>query len=157
MGISTQPAEPPRTVSLLPSGEKARTGWPRAMRGKLLKSRPQWLRTNATEAEQKIWYFLRNRQFEKFKFRRQHPIGVYIVDFVCLEQKLIVELDGGQHVEQAQYDARRTNALIEKGFLILRYWNNDVLNNTNAVLETILAEMNACPSPSPSPRSGERG
>ena len=153
------------------------------MRGKPLKSRPQQLRTNATEAERRIWYFFRNRQFEKFKFRRQHPIGVYIVDFVCLEQKLIVELDGGQHVEQAQYDARRTNALIEKGFRVLRYWNNDVLNNTNAVLETILAELNACPSlavrapagkpepfderdarvakssshPSPSPRSGERG
>ena len=127
------------------------------MRGKPLKSRPQQLRTNATEAERRIWYFFRNRQFEKFKFRRQHPIGVYIVDFVCLEQKLIVELDGGQHVEQAQYDARRTNALIEKGFRVLRYWNNDVLNNTNAVLETILAEMNASPSPLPSPRNGERG
>ena len=127
------------------------------MRGKPKKSRPQQLRTNATEAEKRIWYFLRNRQFEKFKFRRQHPIGVYIVDFVCLEQKLIVELDGGHHAGQTLYDARRTKALQDKGFRVLRYWNNDVLNNTNAVLETILAEMNASPSPSPSPRSGERG
>ena len=157
MGISTQPAEPPRTVSLLPSGEKVRTGWPRAMRGKVLKSRPQLLRTNATEAERRIWYFLRNRQFRSFKFRRQHPIGIYIVDFVCLEEKLIVEIDGGQHAERTRYDERRTKALSEKGFCVLRFWNNDVLNNTNAVLETILAEMNASPSPLPSPRNGERG
>ena len=127
------------------------------MRGKPQKSRPQQLRTNATEAEQRIWYFLRNRQFEQFKFRRQHSIGVYIVDFVCLEQKLVIELDGGQHTEQAQYDARRTTALSEKGFRVLRFWNNDVLLNTNAVLETILGELGARPSPSPSPRSGERG
>jgi very-short-patch-repair endonuclease len=127
------------------------------MRGKPQKSRPQQLRTNATEAEQRIWYFLRNRQFEKFKFRRQHPIGVYIVDFVCLEQKVIIELDGGQHAEQARYDARRTKALRDKGFRVLRFWNNDVLLNTNAVLETILAELNAFPSPQPSPPKGERG
>ena len=143
--------EIPQRQSPRPSGERAR------VRGKPLKSRPQQLRTNATEAEKRIWYFLRNRQFEKFKFRRQHPIGVYIVDFVCLEQKLIVELDGGHHAGQTQYDARRTKALQDKGFRVLRYWNNDVLNNTNAVLETILAEMNAGPSPSPSPRNGERG
>ena len=139
------------TGSPLPSGERAR------VRGKPQKSRPQLLRTNATDAEQKIWYFLRNRQFEKFKFRRQHPIGVYIVDFVCLEQKLIVELDGGQHAERANYDARRTNALHEKGYRLLRFWNNDVLLNTNVVLEKIFAELTAGPSPSPSPRDGERG
>jgi very-short-patch-repair endonuclease len=127
------------------------------VRGKPEKSRPQQLRTNATEAEQKIWYFLRNRQFEKFKFRRQHPIGVYIVDFVCLTEKLVVELDGGQHAERVPYDERRTKALSEKGYRLLRFWNNDVMQNTEAVLETILAELNACPSPSPSPRNGERG
>ena len=143
--------ETPKTQSPRPSGERAR------VRGQLKKSRPQQLRTNATEAEQKIWYFLRNRQFEKFKFRRQHPIGVYIVDFVCLEQKLIVEIDGGQHAERVQYDERRTNALSAKGFRLLRFWNNEVMQNTNAVLETIFAELNACPSPQPSPRNGERG
>lgn len=127
------------------------------MRGERRKSRPQLLRTNATDAEQKIWYFLRNRQFEKFKFRRQHPIGVYIVDFVCLEQKLIVELDGSQHAEKTAYDVRRTKTLREKGYRILRFWNHDVLQNTNGVLETILAELTACPSPLPSPRSGARG
>ena len=127
------------------------------MRGNPQKSRPQQLRTNATEAEQRIWYFLRNRQFERFKFRRQHPIGVYIVDFVCLEQKLVIELDGGQHTGQAKYDERRTKALLDKGFRVLRFWNNDVLNNTDAVLETILAALNAGPSPLPSPRNGERG
>ena len=127
------------------------------MRGEPLKSRPQQLRTNATEAERRIWYFLRNRQFEKFKFRRQHPIGVYIVDFVCLEQKLIVELDGGQHAERIPYDERRTRALREKGFRVLRFWNNDVMQNTDAVLEAVLAGLNAGPSPLPSPRNGERG
>ncbi len=141
----------PQTRSLLPSREKVR------MRGKPEKSRPQLLRTNATEAEQKIWYFLRNRQFEKFKFRRQHPIGVYIVDFVCLIEKLIIELDGRQHVERMAYDRRRTTTLSQKGFRILRFWNNNVFLNTNAVLEAILAELNACPSPFPSPRNGERG
>jgi very-short-patch-repair endonuclease len=125
------------------------------MRGKPEKSRPQLLRTNATEAEQKIWYFLRNRQFEKFKFRRQHPIGVYIVDFVCLTEKLIVELDGGQHVERTGYDDRRTKTLNEKGYRVLRFWNNDVLRNTDIVLETIFTELHA--GPSPSPRNGERG
>ena len=127
------------------------------MRGKPEKSRPQQLRTNATEAEQKIWYFLRNRQFEKFKFRRQHPIGVYIVDFVCLIEKLIIELDGGQHAERIPYDERRTRALREKGFRVLRFWNNDVMQNTEAVLEAVLAGLNASPSPQPSPRNGERG
>ena len=125
------------------------------MRGQLQKSRPQLLRTNATATEQRIWYFLRNRQFEKFKFRRQHPIGVYIVDFVCLMEKLIIELDGGQHAERVPYDERRTKALSEKGYRLLRFWNNDVMQNTDAVLETILAELNA--GPSPSPRNGERG
>jgi very-short-patch-repair endonuclease len=143
--------EIPTRQSPRPSGERVR------VRGKPQKSRPQLLRTNATEAEQKIWYFLRNRQFVKFKFRRQHPTGVYIVDFVCLEQKLIVELDGGQHAKQTQYDARRTNALRDKGYSVLRFWNSEVLQNTNAVLEAIFAELSAHPSPFPSPRNGERG
>ena len=151
MVISPPTSSTPQEVSPLPAGERAR------VRGKPQKSRPQQLRTNATEAEQRIWYFLRNRQFEQFKFRRQHSIGVYIVDFVCLEQKLIVEIDGGQHAERVQYDERRTNALRAKGFRLLRFWNNEVMQNTNAVLETILAEMNAGPSPLPSPRNGERG
>ena len=127
------------------------------MRGERRKSHPQLLRTNATDTEQKIWYFLRNRQFEQFKFRRQHPIGVYIVDFVCLEQKLIVELDGGQHAEKTPYDTRRTKTLREKGFRILQFWNHDVLQNTDGVLDTIFAELTVDPSPSPSPRNGERG
>ena len=143
--------EIPKTQSPRPSGERV------SVRGKAQKSRPQQLRTNATEAEQKIWYFLRNRQFEKFKFRRQHPIGVYIVDFVCLTEKLIVELDGGQHSERVSYDERRTKALHENGYRVLRFWNNDVMQNTEAVLETILAVLSAGPSPSPSPRNGERG
>ncbi len=141
----------PATSSLLPYGEKVR------MRGQPTKSRPQQLRTNATDVEQKLWYFLRNRQFENFKFRRQHPIGVYVVDFVCLERKLIVELDGGQHAENTPYDARRTKTLHENGFRILRFWNNDVLQNTDGVLETIFAAISASPSPLPSPRDGARG
>ena len=141
----------PTAVSPRPSGERAR------VRGQPKKSRPQLLRTNATDAEQKMWYFLRNRQFEQFKFRRQHPISVYIVDFVCLEQKLIVELDGGQHAEKTAYDLRRTKTLREKGYRILPFWNNDVLQNTDGVLDTIFAELTVDPSPSPSPRDGARG
>jgi branched-chain amino acid transport system ATP-binding protein len=143
--------EIPTRQSPRPSGERAR------VRGQPEKSRPQLLRTSATEAERKIWYFLRNRQFEKFKFRRQHPIDVYIVDFVCLIEKLIIELDGGQHTERVPYDERRTKALSEKGYRLLRFWNNDVMRKTEAVLEAILTELNAGPSPLPSPRDGERG
>jgi len=117
--------------------------------------RARELRAGMTDAEQKLWRYLRNRQLQGFKFRRQHEIGCYIADFVCTEAKLIVELDGGQHLEQMEYDERRTRQLKIMGYNLLRFWNNDVLTNTESVLEVILNTL-ASPTPHPSPLS-QRG
>jgi very-short-patch-repair endonuclease len=114
------------------------------------------LRTSSTDTELRLWLQLKNRKLGGFKFRRQHPIPPYIVDFVCIEQKLIVELDGGQHAEQAASDAERTVFLESKGFLIIRFWNDEALKQTDIVLEEILRQLNA-PHPGPLPASGARG
>jgi very-short-patch-repair endonuclease len=100
---------------------------------------PKELRQRQTDAEGRLWYFLRDRQIEGFKFRRQHRIGHYVVDLVCLEKKLILEIDGGQHNEvlNQEQDRIRTNWLEKEGYQVLRYWDNDVLNNTEGVLEVI--------------------
>ncbi len=95
------------------------------------------LRKNQTEAENLIWRHLRRNQLEGLSFRRQHPIGGYIVDFVCLEKGLILEVDGGQHDIEREKDEQRTNWLRAEGFRVLRFWNNDVLTNLADVLETI--------------------
>jgi len=84
-----------------------------------------------------LWSKLRARQIEGCKFRRQAPIGKYIVDFVCHEKRLIVELDGGQHAENCETDRQRDKWLGEQGYKVLRFWNNDVLTNIEGVLETI--------------------
>lgn len=94
------------------------------------------LRRDATEAETWLWARLRSRQLEGHRFRRQAPIGPYIVDFCCFSQNLIVELDGGQHAE-SRADVLRTRWLQARGFRELRFWNHDVLANTEGVLETI--------------------
>jgi very-short-patch-repair endonuclease len=115
------------------------------------------LRTDQTEAEQRLWYHLRARRFMDLKFKRQKPIGRYIVDFVCLAPKLIVELDGGQHAEQVAYDDARDKWLRNEGFAILRFWNNQILNETEAVLEAIrqaVVDLGTTLSPSPSPARG---
>lgn len=83
---------------------------------------------------------MKRRQLDGFKFRRQHPIGRYIVDFVCLEEKLIVEADGGQHNESTN-DSARTAWLASKGYRVIRYWNNEILTNTDGVLEAILVAL----------------
>ncbi len=93
------------------------------------------LRKNQTDAEQMLWLQLRNRRFMNYKFRRQFPIEPYIVDFVCLDLKLIIELDGSQHNEQA--DSVRTQFLEQQGFKVIRFWNHDVFNYGDAVLEEI--------------------
>ena len=103
------------------------------------------LRQRSTDAELKLWHFLRNRQFVGHKFRRQHPLPPYIVDFVCLEEKLIVELDGGQHLEQKAHDDKRTAFLQSMGFRVIRFWNDDVLLRTDSVLEEILRMMTTPP------------
>jgi very-short-patch-repair endonuclease len=100
-----------------------------------------------TDAEKKLWALLRNKQFDGVKFRRQQPIGSYIVDFVCFETKLVVELDGGQHASQQVYDTKRTAFLHEQGFVVVRFWNQDVLTNPDGVYEVLKQALANAPSP----------
>jgi len=95
------------------------------------------LRKNLTPAERKLWQALRRRQIASVRFRRQVPIGPYIADFCCLELRIIVEVDGGQHARQADADERRTRWLGDRGFVVIRFWNNDVLQNPGGVLARI--------------------
>ena len=97
------------------------------------------LRKNMTTQEKKLWYYLRNNSFYGLKFRRQVPIGTYIVDFVCENKKIIIQLDGGQHNENKniEYDNERTKFLESKRYKVLRFWNNDIDNNLISVLEKI--------------------
>ena len=95
------------------------------------------LRKNATRVETILWSQLRAKQFEGLKFRRQQPIDEFIVDFVCFEKKLIIELDGGQHAQAREEDRKRDKSLTEKGYTVLRFWNNEVLENLAGVLEVI--------------------
>ncbi|MEP6907216.1 MAG: endonuclease domain-containing protein [Pseudoxanthomonas sp.] len=104
----------------------------------ILRQRARKLRNSATAAERHLWQHLRLKQLDGLKFRRQVPVTSYIADFLCHELKLIVELDGGQHIEQAAYDKERTLALEAEGYRVLRYWNDDVLLQTSYVLEDIL-------------------
>jgi very-short-patch-repair endonuclease len=124
---------------------------------RVVKSNPfaNKLRRDQPDAERQLWMRLRNRQLEGHKFRRQHPIPPYIADFVCIEKALIVELDGGQHLEFAKKDEARTRFLESKGYRVIRFWNNEVLTQTDAVLEVILAKLDA-PHPALSPPRGAR-
>jgi len=115
-----------------------------------MKSLARTLRKNSTDAEGLLWRHLRNRQLANHKFRRQEAIGPYIVDFVCIEQKLVVEVDGGQHAERVEQDDNRTEHLEKLGYRVMRFWNNDVLSHCDAVLEAIAEELTKLPSPRPS-------
>jgi very-short-patch-repair endonuclease len=106
------------------------------------------LRSNMTDAEQRLWYRLRGHRFENVKFKRQVPIGPYIVDFACLNRNLVLEIDGGQHAD-SERDRSRDQWLQAQGFHVLRFWNNDVLRQTDSVLEVIMNSLNA-PEPSQS-------
>jgi very-short-patch-repair endonuclease len=118
------------------------------------------MRANPTDSERRLWSMLRNHRLPGVKFKRQHVIAPYIVDFACLERYLIVEADGGQHVDNRS-DVRRDQFLHHCGFAVLRSWNNDVLNNSSGVFETICAALHAPHPPTasqrvpPSPRGGE--
>jgi very-short-patch-repair endonuclease len=96
------------------------------------------LRRNQTDAERVLWFQLRDRRLAGWKFKRQVPIDRFVVDFLCTDAKLIVEIDGGQHDQQKKRDAERTATLEAMGYLVLRFWNHDVMRNTNGVLEEIL-------------------
>ena len=102
-----------------------------------LTNKARSLRKNQTDVEQLVWKHLRNKQLYNYKFRRQFPIEPYIADFACLEIKLIIELDGGQHAQRISYDNQRSLFLEQRGFKVIRFWNNDVIENTEGVLETI--------------------
>jgi len=119
------------------------------------------LRKQMTEAERRLWRHLRNRELGGWKFRRQYPVGPYIVDFICIEKNLVIEVDGGKHAENEDLDIQRSEYLNNMGYRVFRFWNNQVLQETEAVLEMILAilmnEKRNSPSPQPSPPSGERG
>ena len=104
------------------------------------------LRRNATIAEQRLWYRLRSRSLYGMKFVRQEPIGPYIADFVCREWRLIIEVDGGQHAE-SERDLVRDQWLRDHNYRILRFWNNDVIQNTDGVLQAIAEVLRASPSP----------
>ena len=102
--------------------------------------RARRLRRDSTDAESVLWYRLRSRRLTGHKFVRQEPIGPYTVDFICREARLVVEVDGGQHAESAR-DAVRDKWLAARNYRILRFWNNDVLKNMTAVLETIATAL----------------
>ena len=95
------------------------------------------LRSEQTEVEQQLWRALRNRRLQGVKFRRQHPVPPYVLDFYCHAAKLAIELDGSQHIEQETYDQQRTAFLNQQGIHVLRFWNQDVLKHQEAVMETI--------------------
>jgi very-short-patch-repair endonuclease len=110
------------------------------------------MRSVPTPAEQRLWQILRSKRFDGYKFKRQLPIDDYIADFVCLGQRLIVEADGAQHAESAR-DSRRDAYLTEQGFRILRFWNNEIFDNEEGVLTSILDALQS-PLPNPSPAGG---
>jgi lysyl-tRNA synthetase class 2 len=117
------------------------------------------LRRNQTDAERAIWFRLRDRRLGGWKFKRQVCIDKYIVDFACCDARIIIEIDGGQHVERRDYDDNRTRILEAMGYLVLRFWNNEVLSNTEGVVEAIVSTLNehrsVPPHPDPLP-TGER-
>ena len=106
-----------------------------------------------TNAEKRVWFQLRAHRFKGASFRRQYPIGRYVVDFVCLESRLIIEIDGGQHAD-SQTDATRDAWLRSQGFSVLRFWNNDVLSNTEGVLGQIAQAIANAPPSLTLPRKG---
>lgn len=112
------------------------------MNSKTIKARS--LRKNMTEQERKLWQYLRKRSINNFKFRRQYPIGNYIVDFACLEKRLVIEIDGGQHNQSDNilYDQNRTQYIEKCDYKVIRFWNNEIENNIKGVYEEILKYLN---------------
>ena len=126
----------------------------------VLRDRARKLRREQTDAEKKLWTSLRSRQLNGHKFRRQFVIGSVIADFCCFEHHLVIEVDGGQHADQTAADQRRVAFLHSRGYRILRFWDNKVLENLNGVLEKIaraLDEVKHKNKPSPEPSPSGRG
>jgi very-short-patch-repair endonuclease len=119
------------------------------------RNRARAMRLAPTDAERKLWWHLRHRlAVQGSHFRRQVRLGHYIVDFACHQLRVAIEIDGGQHAEQVARDARRTKFLESQGYRVLRFWNNEVLANTDGVLEVIHSAILATPTPTP-PHKGE--
>ena len=112
------------------------------------------LRRDMTDVERALWRCLRRRQLDGHRFRRQNPIGPYIVDFVCIEQRLVIEVDGGQHADSA-WDRVRDACLRSRGFRVLRFWNNEVLEQIEGVCGMILESLSKAPHPGLPPQAGE--
>ena len=115
------------------------------------------MRHVSTDAEKKFWWMVRDRRLGGYKFKRQYPIGRYIADFVCIERKLVVELDGSQHAEQKDYDAERESFFASQGFRIVRFWNPEFLKNQDGVAYQLLALLDGEKTPSPQPSPPLRG
>ncbi|VEG90407.1 putative restriction endonuclease-like [Legionella spiritensis] len=115
-------------------------GWGEGVEKSVLRQRARDLRKNSTDAERHLWYYLRANRLG-FKFKRQVPIGDYIVDFACLEKRLIIELDGGQHLHNQIYDTKRTDWLKTHGFKVIRFWNHDIFQHTPTVLDAIMTAL----------------
>jgi len=129
----------------------------KAKRTPSAKTAARRLRKQQTDAEAKLWSCLRRRRLKGLHFRRQSPIGPFIADFVCAEIRLIVEVDGGQHSLQAADDTRRTDWLESQGYRVIRYWNNEVADNIEGVLESIVRAALKTPPPQPSPSEEGEG
>jgi very-short-patch-repair endonuclease len=119
------------------------------MRDKVAQERARQMRLGSTDTEKHLWRFLRRRHVAGARFRRQYPVGPFIADFVCLDAMLVVELDGGQHQTAIAYDAHRDRFLKAQGFRVLRFWNNEVLQQTDAVLQVIWEAVAAAKKPPP--------
>ena|SRR6266850_1539093 len=117
------------------------------------------MRSGAPDAEKRMWSILRSRKLSGHKFRRQYPIGGFIVDFYCVKERMAIELDGEQHAddEDLKYDARRTQRLNELGVRVLRFWDHDVLKDTDVVTESIWQMLMSSSEPSPPPSPGVPG
>ncbi|MDF1592141.1 MAG: endonuclease domain-containing protein [Desulfobacterales bacterium] len=111
------------------------------------------LRKNLTDAEQLLWRHIRGRQLKGYKFRRQSPVGKYIVDFVCFENRLVIELDGGQHARRRSYDHQREQWLHSQGFRVIRFWNHEVFQDIEAIKKVII--VNLTPHPDLPPQGGK--
>ncbi|MDN5864917.1 MAG: DUF559 domain-containing protein [Gammaproteobacteria bacterium] len=142
-----------KTPLSLPRGERVGV---RGERGQHKTVFARKLRQESSDAEQLLWWHLRNRRLHGWKFRRQRPIGSCVTEFYCANAGLVIEVDGGQHAERQAADRRRTEYFSSLGIQVLRFCNNEMLLNTDVVLERIVAVLGSAPSPQPSPK-GERG
>jgi very-short-patch-repair endonuclease len=141
-----------RTSVPLPQGRERDSDAKRSRERGRLRTNAKRMRSEQTPAEHRLWQILRAKRLAGYKFKRQLPIDDYIVDFACLKQRLVIEADGGQHAEDPR-DARRDAYLQAQGFRVLRFWNNDIFNNEEGVLLTILRALQA-PNRSPSREKG---